>query len=279
MIKNEYNSTYLQMLAKREAMKIRAERIATQVGISYQHIETFHNGIGRNKSISELRKYHVDKVSEFLERFYGRENDREEEHLPNGQELGKFFFKLMFQIPWFRPEREYSSTDLIEEARTTINSFGLEGKFRILVSKNESISTGNRDFYDNDFGCRKRDIPPYVKFKIPIRIESGVSGNLHDVISNIVGETILSYKHDWNMVEGNIMAVGDDVTNCANYILGQNSEGLREIYLTNPFMTLFDGFYSKGLYPLGISRKTSWFGWGSKTLAVFHPPVDEVKIN
>ena len=257
-------------IAESVFLELRANKVASHLDISPKSVGAFYRRTHLEGAINPLLKEDPKKVLEFLKRFYGRERNGEQPFLLHGEELGDFLFQLMFKIPWFRPKREYSQADLVEDARKTIDSFGLEGKFNILVSKDDIITQQ----YDI-LGSIKNSV--YERLKITNMFNLDIPRSVNSVICAIVSDSIISCRPSWTVRGGHLQDICENARKCAGYIMAQDIEELRTRYPTNPFMTLFDGFYSKGLYPVGVSRKTSWFGWGSKALAVFHPPVDEVK--
>src|SRR3989344_2575558 len=115
-----------------ESVRERAEDICSRLGLEIKFFDYLlsepkvfksdYEECFKREDVTTLRD-EPEKKRNFLTQFFGRKQDEQEDYFQNGTEFGKFIYQLIFDVPWFRPEREYSSSELEQEVRNVLEAF------------------------------------------------------------------------------------------------------------------------------------------------------------
>lgn len=189
-----------------------------------------------------LKGQPVQMARQFLIEFYGTAQGETGDYFPNGAELGQYIGDLVF-IPWFKPEREYSASDLevsVGKISETLN-LDIQG-----VNLTDDKRLAEDASCNSDWRSAKVQVYDTINTAIKYNHRDRILAELH------AGTGARAAAYDLCSLN-----LG------ARLIPVQDIPEVRAAYPENPFKALMK-VYSKGLWPAGIRERK---------LVVYHPEV------
>ena len=235
-------------------LRKRSQRVAESLGLE-EYAEMSRTECYGNL-FNHLRGIEPEKARNQIKMFYGRFNGETEDYFPNGSELGRYMFRIM-NFQWFKPNREYSSDELRQDAMEIGERLKI-GKLEPFLTKNLGAARG-------------------------AALDAALDATRGAALSAAWGVArVAAWDTVWDAAldatrgaargsaRGAALGAALDAARGAEYIIASGLKPLIEKYPENPFESLIK-VYKKGLWPADLSKD-------AKKLVIWHPEVVETAV-
>jgi hypothetical protein len=203
-------------------------------------------GRGEEEGVGFVRRIgreNPDKITEFLNMYYGKFENEKKDYFPNGAELAKYFEKIM-GMDWFNPKINYISSDLQANVDEICDRFRI-GRLNAKVERGE-YTPRDPTMY----------MPAQEEFLAAI-LAAGLD-QAHDAAENDIYTVIQEYADSPFLAHSKITQGCSfgyqtcfDAASYTSFLIAKDLPKIKEKYPENPFESLLK-VYERGLFPSHI---------------------------